>query len=262
MTKVTTLLAATGLALFPLASSAFAQTPAAKFDEGQTKAIQDIVKDYLLKNPEILLDMQQAYELKAEKARAAAMEKKLPAFYKALAGMKDELAPFTIGKGDVTIVEFFDYNCGFCRRAFPDLVGLMNKDKGVRTLFLEFPVLSPDSTAVSHMAIAAAKQGKYFEFHRAVMAGGPAKEATAMQIAEKIGLDMTKLKADMASPETNQLIAKLSQLAKDLYVDGTPTFIIGDKLFPGAAEPEQLKKMVADVRSAGCAACVKDEKKS
>jgi protein-disulfide isomerase len=138
----------------------------------------------------------------------------------------------------------------------------MNKDKGVRTLFLEFPVLSAESTAVSRMAIAAAKQGKYFEFHRAVMKGGPAKEATSLKIAEKIGLDMTKLKADMASPETTQLIDKLQALAKDLYVDGTPTFIIGDKLFPGAAESEQLKQMIAEVRNSGCASCVKDEKKS
>ncbi len=245
-------------------TGAYAQSEksAAAFDEGQTKAIEEIVRGYLLKNPEILLEMQQAFEAKAETARNEALKTRLPEFYKALAEMKDELAPFTIGQGDVTIIEFFDYNCGFCRRALTDVVKLMEGDKGVRTVFLEFPVLSADSLAVAKMGVAAAKQGKYFEFHQAVMQGGPAKEETAMKIAEKLGLDTAKLKADMDSPETAHFIGKLAKLGRDLYIDGTPSFVIGDKLYPGAAEAEQLKEMVAEVRSSGCTACVKDEKKS
>lgn len=233
-----------------------------KFDEGQVKAIEQIVKDYLLKNPEILLEMQQAYEAKAEAQRAEMMKTRLPKFYEALNEMKDELKPFMIGQGDVTVVEFFDYNCGYCRRALPDVLSLVEEDKNVKALFLEFPVLSSDSLAVARVGIAAAKQGRYIDFHRAVMEGGPAKEETALQIAEKLGLDMEKLKADMASPDTAHLIGKLAQLGRELFIDGTPSFIIGDKVYPGAAELEQLQEMVTEVRESGCQSCVKSEKRS
>lgn len=256
------LLAGTVLAAASAVAYAQSQTPKETFDEGQVKAIEGVVKDYLLKNPEILIEMQQAFEAKAETARAESLKAKLPRFYKELEGMKAELANFTVGDGEVAIIEFFDYNCGYCRRALPDIVNLMEKDKGVRTVFIEYPVLGPNSLAVSHIAVAAAKQGKYFEFHRGVMEGGPATEAGALKVAEKLGLDMTKLKADMAAPETEAFIAALSRLGRELFIDGTPSFIVGDKFFPGAAEPEQLQELVAEVRSSGCKACVKDEKKS
>jgi protein-disulfide isomerase len=255
-------LAAAALCVASMAASAQETKPGGAFDESQTQAIREIIRDYLVKNPEILIEMQAAFEKKAESARAEAMQKRLPEFYKTLAEMKDELAPFTVGEGDITIVEFFDYNCGYCRRALPDILALMEKDKNVRTIFIEYPILSNDSLSVARVAVAAARQGKYFEVHRALMTGGPAKEETALKAAEKLGLDMAKLRADMQSPDTAHLLAKLAQMGRELFIDGTPSFLIGDELYPGAAEAEQLQEMVRKVRESGCKACVKEDRKS
>lgn len=260
--KLRLALAALGFAALSAVAWAQAEQPAAKFDDAQKKAIQDIVREYLVANPEILLEMNQAFERKQELARAEAVTKRLPEFYKALAEMKDELAPFTVGSGDVTLIEFFDYNCGYCRRALPDITALMEKDKDIRTVFIEYPVLSQGSLDAARVGVAAARQGKYFEFHTALMQAGRADEAAALRIAEKIGLDIAKLKADMEAPETAQFLAKMAQLGRGLFIDGTPSFIIGDEIYPGAAEAEQLQKMVSKVRTSGCQACVKDDKKS
>jgi protein-disulfide isomerase len=237
------------------------------FNDGQVKSIEKIVKDYLLSHPEILLEVQEAYEKKVEAQRADAAQSRLPGFYNTLAGLKPELASMSVGSGDVTVVELFDYNCGYCRRTLPDLVKLIENDPKVKVQFVEFPILAPESIEASKVAVAAAKQGKYFEFHKAMFAAGHASKDTALKVAAQLGLDMTKLQADMAAPETEALITKLSDAAKQMYVDGTPTFVVGDKTNPGWTRYEQLKELVEDARKAGCKACAaasgaKDEKKS
>ncbi len=245
--------------------SASAQTD--HFSDGQVKSIEKIVKDYLVNHPEILLEVQEAYEKKVEAQRADATQSKLPGFYKTLASLKPELASMSVGSGDVTIVEFFDYNCGYCRKTLPDLMKLIDTDHNIKVQFVEFPILAPESVEASKVAIAVAKQGKYFEFHKAMFEGGRASKESALKVAERLGLDMNRLKADMASPETEALISKLSEAAKQMFVDGTPTFVIGDKTNPGWTKYEQLKELVDDARKTGCKACVsansaKDEKKS
>ncbi len=247
-----------------------AMAQADSFSEGQVKSIEKVVKDYLLSHPEIMLEVQEAYEKKVEAKRGEATRSRMPDFYSALSSMNSELKPFSVGNGDVTVVEFFDYNCGYCRQTLPELIKLMDSDKKIKVQFLEFPILAPGSTEASKVAIAAAKQGKYLEFHKAMFAAGRANKESALKVAEQIGLDMEKVKTDSASPETEALIAKIAEIGKRVFVDGTPTFIIGDKTNPGAADLEQLKQLVDETRKDGCKACaeatapagVKDEKKS
>ncbi|MFT4078005.1 DsbA family protein [Rhodomicrobium lacus] len=253
-------------AVAPIAASAQSDT----FTEGQTRSIEKIVKDYLVSHPEILLEVQDAFEKKAEAKRGEATRSRMPEFYKSLSSLKSELAPLTIGQGDVTLVEFFDYNCGYCRHALPDVVKLLDADKKIKVVFLEYPILSQGSADASKVAIAAAKQGKYFEFHKAMFAAGRANKESALKVAEQIGLDLDKVKADSSSAETEALVAKIGEIGKRMFVDGTPTFIVGDKVNPGAADFDTLKQIVEETRKDGCKACAeaasapgaKEEKKS
>jgi protein-disulfide isomerase len=244
--------------------SASAQTEG--FSEGQVKSIEKIVKDYLVTHPEILTEVQEAYERKAEAARADVTRAHLPMFYKALASMKSELAGMSTGDGDVTVIEFFDYNCGYCRKTLPDVLKLIENDPKVKVLFLEYPILAPESKDASRVAIAASKQGKYFEFHKAMFTVGRATKDSALKAAEQVGLDMTRLKEDMASPATDALLSKIAEAGKGMFIDGTPTFVIGDRVNPGWTQYEQLKDLVSEARKdcKSCAAAdgVKDEKKS
>ena len=241
------------------------------FSEGQVKSIEKIVKDYLLGHPEIVQEMQEAYERKAEAERADVTNAHLPMFYKALADMKAELAPMSVGNGDVTVVELFDYNCGFCRKSLPDVVKLIENDPNVKVVFIEYPILASRNMDASkdaaRVAIAASKQGKYFEFHKAMFSAGRATKDSALKVAEQIGLDVTRLKADKAAPETDALLARMDEVGKQMFIDGTPTFVIGDRVNPGWVQFEQLKEFVSEARKGGCKSCAaagsaKEDKKS
>jgi protein-disulfide isomerase len=237
------------------------------FSAGQVKSIEKIVHDYLLAHPEVMLEVQDAYEKKVEAERVEATAAKLPGFYKAISDLNPQLGGLSIGSGDVTVVEFFDYNCGYCRKTLPDLVKLIEKDPKIKVQFMEYPILAPESIDASKAAIAASKQGKYFEFHKAMFASGRASKETALKVAEQLGLDMKKLQADMEAPETQALIAKIAELGKQMHIDGTPTFVVGDKTNPGWTRFEELKDLVDATRKDGCKACTaadgaKDEKKS
>lgn len=273
MSKITKVAAAVvmaaGLTLTFQRGGAPAIAQSDSFSEGQVKSIEKIVKDYLVAHPELLLEMRDAYEKKAEAERSETTRARMPEFYSSLSSMKKDLGPLSVGDGDVTVVEFFDYNCGYCRQALPEVVKLIDSDKRVKVQFMEFPILAPGSTEASKVAIAAAKQGKYLEFHKAMFGAGRASKETALKVAEQLGLDMEKVKADSASPETEALIAKISELGKRVFIDGTPTFIIGEKTNPGAIDYDQLKQSVEEIRKDGCKACesatpagAKDEKKS
>ena len=182
----------------------------------------------------------------------------------ALAAHKEELfrdpdAPVAGNpKGDVTVVEFFDYNCGYCKRGFPDVAKLLENDTKVRVVFRELPILSQGSEEAARVAIAANMQGKYWEFHSRMIAHkGQANEASAMKIAEKAGLDMDRIKADMKSEKVDAEIKKVRELAQTLNVNGTPHFIVGNRSIPGAPQDlfDQLKKDIEAVRSEGCTVC-------
>jgi protein-disulfide isomerase len=223
----------------------------------QRKEIEGIVKDYLAKNPEILVEMQNAleakeYERQAQRTAAVIKENAKEVFQPASSPIVGN------SKGDVTVLEFFDYNCGYCKRALGDVARLIEKDKQVKFILKELPILAKGSEETAKVALAAKMQGKYWEFHRAMLGStGQANEASALRAAEKIGLDMTKLKKDMASPAVQKEIDDTQALAKKLGVNGTPYFLIADKIIPGAPENllDRMSKLVAEVRKEGCKVC-------
>lgn len=235
-------------------------TPAADtsmFTDKQKQGIGQIVKDYLIANPEIFLDIQTALEAKMEKAQAeqlkAVIASNAAEIFRepnaSLAGNAD---------GDITVVEWFDYNCGFCKRGLSEVVKLVERDPKVRVVFKELPILSKGSEEAAKIALAAKRQGKYWEIHRALLsARGQANEASALKIAEQHGLDMDKLKKDMASPEVQAELDHSELLAKKMGINGTPHFVIGDRSIPGAPENlfEQIESHVSELRKNGCSYC-------
>jgi protein-disulfide isomerase len=251
--------AATAAAPAPAPAPAPVKTAAAEPAPAglQRKDVEGIIKEYLLNNPDILLEMQNALEAKMDKLQA----ERTAAFVKgnASAIFKPAFSP-VVGnaKGDVPVVEFFDYNCGYCKRAFGDVARLIDKDKQVRFILKELPILSKGSEEAARVALAAKMQGKYWEFHRAMLGStGQANEASALRIAEKVGIDIARLKKDMASAEVRKEIEDTRALAQKLGIQGTPHFLVGDRIIPGAPENllERMTALVAEVRKDGCKVC-------
>lgn len=237
-----------------------APPPAASssFSGAQKSEIENIVKEYLLKNPEVFMEVQAALESKMEKIQAEKLKAALAA--NADTVFRDADAPVAGNpKGDVTVVEFFDYNCGYCKRGFPDLAKFMESDPNVRVVFRELPILSKGSEEAARVAIASNMQGKYWEFHkRMIVHPGQANESSALKIAEAAGLDMAQLKTDMKSPKVDEQIKKVRELAQNLNITGTPHFLVGNRSIPGAPQDlvEQLKSDTAAIRKdGGCTYC-------
>ncbi len=228
------------------------------FSPEQRKAIEAIIKDYLVANPEVFLEVQSALEARMEEIQA----KRLQA---AIAAQAEEIyrspgAPVAGNpKGDVTIVEFFDYNCGYCKRAFSDIAKLVEQDAKVKLVLKELPILSKGSEEAARVALAAKAQGKYWDVHRALLTlRGQANEQTALAAAEKAGADMTKLKADMKSEAVTQEIARVRELAQSMGIQGTPHFLVADRAIAGAPQNllETMSQHIADVRKeGGCKVC-------
>lgn len=243
-------------AAVPAASPA-APAAAGSFSADQKKEIEKIIKDYLVSNPEVFLEAQTALEAKMEKEQAEKLKTAISQNAKEI--YRDPNADVAGNpNGDITVVEFFDYNCGYCKRGLHDVIKLVDTDPKVRVVFKELPILSKGSEEASRVAIAAGKQGKYWDVHRAMLeAKGVMNEANALAIANKLGLDMDKLKKDMASPEVEAEIKKSEALAKKMGVNGTPHFLVGDRAIPGAPEDlyDQLEKHVTELRKSGCAYC-------
>ncbi len=144
--------------------------------------------------------------------------------------------------GDVTVVEVFDYNCPYCRRAMSEVQGLLKADPDVRLVYREWPILNEGSVFVAKAALAGREQGKYEDFHWALMRlEEPAIEASVLRVAMEIGLDLDKLRADMDAPEVQRHIDQSMRLTQALGFNGTPSFVIGDNLVPGCVEQKQLE---------------------
>jgi protein-disulfide isomerase len=228
-----------------------------QFSSDQKGAIEKIVKDYLVTNPELLLEVQSALETKmakdeAEKTKALVADNAKDLYRHAdapVAGNPD---------GDITVVEFFDYNCGYCKRGFSEVAKLIESDKNVRFVFKEFPILRDESEQASRVALAARMQGKYWEVHRELIGNkGLVNEAVALKAAENLGLDMAKLKTDMNSPEVKGEIERVKALAKKMGINGTPHFLVGDRAIGGAPDNlyDLLSTNVAELRRDGCSYC-------
>jgi protein-disulfide isomerase len=230
---------------------------AATFSPQQKAAIEQIIKDYFLNNPEVFLEIQNALESKMEKIQAEKLQAVLKESAKEI--YRRPGSPVAGNpNGDITVVEFFDYNCGYCKRAFADIAKLIEKDPKVRLVLKELPILSKGSEEGSRVALAAKMQGKYWEAHRALLSiRGEVNEQTALRAVEKLGVDMARLRKDMDSPEVKAEIDLVRALAQRMGVQGTPHFLVGDRSIPGAPQNllEQMTGHVAELRKTGCSFC-------
>lgn len=204
------------------------------------KATEAVVRAYILENPEILTEAAQILEQRALAKRLDAAGDELTTPF---AGAVDGNA-----QGDVTLVEFTDYNCGFCRSSVADVQKLIGADKKLRVVFREVPILSASSREASKWALAAAKQGKHKAFHDAMFAGEKPNDASIRAAAQKAGLNMARAEADANSDAVAAEIEANIAMMQKLGVGGTPTFIIGDQILEGALGYDALKQAVANAR--------------
>lgn len=231
---------------------------AEEFSKAQKTEIEKIVREYLLANPELFLEVQTELEKKLEEMQSARLQSAIKENAEVLFRRKN--AP-TAGNpdGDVTVVEFFDYNCGFCKRGFADLAKLIAKDPKVKVVLKEFPIFGKGSEDAARAALAAKQQGKYWDLHGALLSlENRVDGAAALKEAEKLGLDMAKLKADMRSKEVDAEIASVRDLAQKMGINGTPHFLVGDRTIAGAPEDllEQFQQNIAEIRAnGGCKVC-------
>ena len=245
---------ALGLAAVP---RAYAEE-AAPFSDAQRKAIEAIVKDYLVKNPDVL------QEAIAEGERRQQETQKL-AQAAALKESRDVLVNSPHGvvagnpNGDVTLVEFFDYNCGYCRKALSDVQQLIKGDPKLKVVLKDFPVLGAESLEASKIALAAKlqlKADRMFDFHTKLLESkGRINAERAIAVAKEMGADVEKLKKDAQGAEVKAALAENVGLGDKLGLSGTPAFIIGEEILPGAVGVEPMKKTVQDVRQCGHASC-------
>jgi protein-disulfide isomerase len=242
----------------PAASTPAAATPAAdnsapqsvsNLTPEQQQAIGALIKNYIAAHPEIVqgaldeLDKRQK-EAEAEKARMTIRDNN--------ATLLNSAHQVVLGnpKGDVTMVEFFDYNCGFCKRALPDMMSLLGANPNLRFVLKEFPVLGDGSVEAAHVAVAARMQDptgkKYIEFHQKLLGGrGAADKARALAVAKEVGFDIPRIEKDMDSPEVKATIDEDMKLADALGVNGTPSYVIGNELVVGAVGLDALKEKIA-----------------
>jgi protein-disulfide isomerase len=215
--------------------------------------VEAIVRDYLMREPEIIYEALQ--ELQRRETAAEAERRKV-----ALTAKKDDLfnsAASPVGgnpEGDVTLVEFFDYRCGYCRRVVGSLRALVDQDEDLRVVFKEFPILGEDSVRASRAALAAERQGLYMPLHFALMAADDLSMEGIMATAAGVGLDTERLAQDMASPEIEAEISANYALANQLGIEGTPAFVVDDELIPGAVSQERLASLIDEAR-ANCVTC-------
>jgi len=217
--------------------------------------VERTVRDYLTKNPEVLVEM--TNEL--DKRQAAEKEAQQT---KTISDNADAIFRSPVShvagnpNGDVSLVEFFDYNCPYCRHALHDVVKLIDDDGKVRLVLKELPILSDDSVAAAKLALASNKQGKYFEMHQKLLSEpGKADKAKALRIAKDLGLDVDQLQKDADDPDIKKALDEAKDLAHKLGLEGTPMFLIGDRTISGAPDDlfDQLTAEVTEVRQNGCA---------
>jgi protein-disulfide isomerase len=151
--------------------------------------------------------------------------------------------------GDVTLVEFFDYRCAYCRRVVSSMRALLDEDRDLRVVFKELPVLGPDSERAARAALASRRQGGYVPFHFALMAAEDLSLPGIRAAAEAVGLDADRLEADMMAPEVNAANQANYSLANELGIEGTPAFVIGSQLIPGAVDKARLEQLIRDARA-------------
>ena len=228
---------ATVLAAFPVTTVA-----AQELNEADIKRL---ALEAILEKPEILIE---ALSILQERENVALAEAQTDALSELRDDFEQNAPIFGNLDGSVTLVEFFDYNCGYCRRAAPEVKAVLEASKDVRIIYREFPILGPGSEVAARASLASRNQGKYQQFHEAMMAlNAQAVEASVMKIAGDVGLDLEVLKTDMQSDLVNEHIAASLRLAEALGITGTPTFVLGDEIIPGVIERGTLLEKIAEL---------------
>ncbi len=245
MKKIKSLLAgAMALSLTTgVASAADTLSPA------QQDAVKEVIKSYLMENPELVVDAIQAWREKQAAVKAEQQKKAIAALNDSL--QQNSSAPFLGNeKAQSIVVEFSDYNCPYCKRAYPGIKDLLAEDGDIKIVMIEFPVLGPMSQVAAKAALAANMQGKYTAFHEGMMdTSTRLDEQGVLGVAQKIGLDMDKLKQDMESPTVAKELESNALMARTLGISGTPAFVIGDQLVPGAVGKDKIKALVDKSRA-------------
>jgi protein-disulfide isomerase len=209
--------------------------------------VKKLALQAILENPEIIMQAIDILRAQETDDKASAQ---LQAYNDNAELLKTDPNAPVLGNpdGDVTIVEFFDYNCGYCKRAMTAVQAVLAKDDNIRVVYREFPILSEASVFASRAALAARAQGKYEEFHWALMSAQSADEASVLTIAAQVGLDVAQLKIDMDDPSIAEHIQTSRDLADALQFTGTPSFIIGDEIVGGYIPQDVMEEVIADAR--------------
>jgi protein-disulfide isomerase len=246
MIRLATLLAA---AMLAFATPASAQS----FSEPQREEIGKIIRDYLLKHPEVLQEAMAEFEKRQQLAEAEKAKVAIKTHAEAIFNSPRQV---TLGnpQGDVTFVEFFDYNCGYCKRALEDMMQLMSKDPKLKVVLKEFPVLGPASMDAARVGVAVRMQDKtgkkYLEFHQKLLTGrGQVDRARAMAAAKEVGLDMARLEKDLKSDEIDASLQESMKLAEALGLNGTPSYVINNDVVIGAVGLATLSAKIQAARA-------------
>ncbi|MFG1301802.1 DsbA family protein [Xanthobacter sp. V3C-3] len=245
---------ATRIAALALAigSAVLVARPAAAFTEAEKQEMGPIIRDYLLQHPEVLQEAISVLESRQMVADAAQRQKAVQEMKQLLV---DSPRGVVVGnpKGDVTLVEFFDYNCGYCKKALSDLQDIMKQDTNLRVVLKEFPVLGPGSVEAAQVAVAVRMVApeKYMAFHQALLGGrGQADRAKALAAAKEVGIDTALLQKQATSPELNATLDESMKIAEALALNGTPSYVVGDQVVIGAVGSDRLKAAIAEARKA------------
>lgn len=240
-------------ALFTSAIALSSASPASAqaLNPDQAEAVRKVVREYLMEHPEVIVDAMEALREKMNAQAETQAKKAITSQKDPLFNSKDD--PI-IGnpKGDVTVVEFFDYNCGYCKLVLDPMTDAVKNDGKVKVVLKEFPILGEDSVTAARAALAAKKQGKYEDLHRAFLKyRGKLDEKAIFRLAGEAGINVEQMKKEMMAPEIEQQIKKNVELAHSLNIGSTPTFVVGDRILPGAMEGQVFKQLFDITRKGG-----------
>ena len=233
------------LLVTPAATQAQSKRPEVSIEQRQI--IESVIEDYLLRNPIIIRQAINALRAKEENTKKARISEALKTHEQQI--FRDETSP--VGgnpKGDITLVEFFDYNCGYCKKAATTLKAVVEKAPNIRVVYKEFAILGPESATAARAALAAHRQGKYIEFHEGLMAE-EANESNILALVKSLGMDYSRFRKDMGRSDIEAILQKNYQLANILGITGTPVFVIGARIIPGAVSEEVLQRAVKEERA-------------
>lgn len=216
----------------------------------QRQAVEALIGDYIRQNPQVIIDAVTRHQAQLEEAERRDTE---AALVLAKAELKGDASTPVAGNpnGDVTIVEFFDYQCGYCKKVVPSIQSLLKSDGNIRYVFKEYPILGPQSVTAARAALAvwAVEPQKYFDFHAALMAArGSLTVERALDIAASVGIDRNRIRKAMDDPAIETALQNNYALGRRLGIQGTPAFIVGGRVVPGAVDLQTLKELVADAR--------------